>query len=216
MLIPKVALLDPELTISLPAEITATSGMDALTQCVEAYISRKAKPLAAVMALDGARRIAAHLSTAYHHGDDLTARGEVMLGALQSGIALGNSGLGAAHGIAAALGAMYGIPHGLACAILLPEVMDINAPHVGEKITSLAGALTGGAFSGSTDEAAKKVCEKIRQLNAEVQIPQSLDLYEISKEDIPDIAARSGGSSMSGNPVELSGDQVEEILRRLI
>lgn len=214
-LIPKVALVDPALTLSLPSEQTAFSGMDALTQCIEAYVSRKAQPIAATLALEGITHGARGLLTAVQDGTNLAAREAMSLCSLLSGLALANSGLGAVHGIGAALGALFEIPHGLACAITLPAVMAFNLPANPQGYATVGIALTGKSYASPAAAAIAGV-EFIRHLSAEIGIPRQLGDLGIQASDIPRIAQNSGGSSMQGNPREMSEADVISLLGEIL
>lgn len=215
-LIPNIALLDPELTLDLPPNITAQSGMDALTQVIEAYISRKAQPLASAIAIDGIRRIGNSILAAYENGNDLSAREQVLLGAHESGIALANAGLGAVHGLASAFGALYAIPHGLACAILLPHVLKRNLPGLPDRAKEIAVALSNGQFSGSNEDASDYVIFFVEQLNEKLGIPCTFADFDIPSQDIDAIVSQSRGSSMSGNPVDLSDGEIAELVEKVL
>lgn len=209
-LIPRVALLDPELTVTVPPRVTADSGMDALTQLVEAYVSKKAQPIPQALCLYGIELAGKYLVRVVTDGNDLEARSGMLLASLLSGLALANSGLGAAHGIAAALGALKNISHGRACAMLLPHVMRFNmtAGVAGyEKIARVWGINTPGG-SGITD--------KVEDMLNQVGIPKSFSPHEVCDADITALVNASRGSSMSGNPVELSDDQIAGILKNLL
>ena len=214
-LIPNIALVDPELTLGVPPQITAYCGMDALTQLIEPYTSKKAKPFTDALAIYGIPFIARSLLKAVRDGSNLPARTDMALGSLLSGCALANSGLGAAHGIAASLGANFGIPHGLACGILLPHVMKMNMTAETGKFADIGEALTGMHFS-DRKRAAEAGVEFVRKLAEDIGIPTNLKSFGITKEDIPSLAKNSRGSSMSGNPVELSNEELEGFLMNLI
>ncbi|NIA31373.1 MAG: iron-containing alcohol dehydrogenase, partial [Actinobacteria bacterium] len=139
----------------------------------------------------------------------------MLLAALLSGLALANSGLGAAHGIAAALGALAGIPHGKACAVLIPHVMRINLPYCIEGFAAIAGALADNV-EGTMDEKANRAVEIVSSLCEGVGIPQKLSAKEVNPKLIPALVKNSRGSSMSGNPVKLSDEKIESILRTVI
>lgn len=126
MMIPSVAIVDPELTYGMPPDVTASTGMDALTQVIESFVSKKANPLTDVVAREGILRGARSLFKAFVNGHDTQARADMCLTSLFSGLALANSGLGAVHGFAGPIGGMYAIPHGKVCACLLPAVMKYN------------------------------------------------------------------------------------------
>lgn len=214
-MVAKVAVVDPLLTLSVPPMQTAYSGMDALTQLIEAYISRKANPITDALALAGIEKVGQYLLRAYQNGQDVLAREEVMLGALYSGICLSNAGLGAVHGIAAALGAHVGIPHGLACAVLLPLVLEINLPACEEKLANVGEILAGQAFSTNM-EAAKAGILFIKELNHQMSIPKDFKAWGIGKEQCSILARDSFSSSMSGNPVQLSQQEWTEKISQWI
>src|SRR5580704_6326262 len=125
-MLPQVALVDPELTYDLPPQLTATTGMDALTQLIEAFVSVKANPLTDAICREGMLRAARSLRCAYEHGDDVSARQDMCVASLFGGMALANAGLGAVHGLSSPLGGIFDAPHGALCAALLPHVMEVN------------------------------------------------------------------------------------------
>ncbi len=215
LLLPSVALLDPELTLTLPARITAETGMDALTQLIESYVSNKAQPIPSALAIYGIRLVGQHLREAVHNGSNLQAREGMMLAALLSGIALANSGLGAAHGIAAALGGSANIPHGRACAMLLPLVMRANLSACVERFARIAEALT-GEHEPNQSAAAEKAVTFVEELRRDIGISDKFTEGEIEERDIPALVSGSFGSSMKGNPLPLSKEQVEKIIRELL
>lgn len=214
-LLAKVAVVDPELTITAPQNVTAWSGMDALTQLIEAYLSKKAQPVTDALALSGMKSVAVGLLRAYRDGGDIEAREAMAYGSCLSGICLANAGLGADHGLAAAFGAVEGTPHGLICAVLLPHVMEINMPHAGAKAASLAEALTGRAWAVPEDNA-KAVTGFIHELAGQLGIPPRLGLKETGPERLEKLCGAVSRSSMSGNPVELSREDVLSLIRLVI
>jgi alcohol dehydrogenase class IV len=214
-LVARVALLDPELTVSLPGPLTAETGMDAYTQLIESYISLKAQPIPQALALYGVPLVDKYLGTAVRHGSDLEAREAMLLAGLLSGIALANSGLGAAHGIAAALGAVCGIPHGRACAMLLPKVLEFNLPSCITPYCQLYGQLT--TFTVDSElAAAEAFVNRVERLSRDIGIPQSFTPAELPVDKVPEVAAASFGSSMSGNPVKMEEHDIEKLIRKLI
>ncbi len=214
-MIPAVALIDPELTLSLPPSQTAHSGMDAMTQLIEAYVTQKANPMTDALSLYGIRLAAKSMKRAFDNGQDLSAREGMSLAALLSGICLANAGLGAAHGMAAALGCYYGIPHGLACSILLPDTMEMNVPAAVERFAHIGGALT-GKVSGDDLEDSQAGIAFIRELNTHMGIPANLKAYSISSLDIPGLVQASKGNSMKGNPLPLTDDHITKFLNKLL
>ena len=132
-MLPRVALVDPELTYSLPPQVTASTGLDALTQLIEPFVSIRANPMTDAFCREGMRRAARSLRRAYEHGNDVKAREDMSLASLLGGLALANAGLGAVHGIASVMGGMFPAPHGAVCARLLPHVMEINVRALQER-----------------------------------------------------------------------------------
>lgn len=221
----RVALVDPELTLSMPPKVTAYSGMDALTQAIEAYTSRHSGPLTDALSFDAAMRIATYLPRAYTAGDDLLAREQVAAGSLMAGMALAVARLGAVHGMAHAVGETYGIPHGLVCAVLLPAVMEYNCQTVAAKYARLAVALglvkgeKALARVGSGDSwemaAAKELIGYIRKLNQEFDIPTHLGALGLQEADIPRLVEESLPSgSLKANPRPASAADLEHLLRQ--
>lgn len=215
MLIPDIALVDPELTLSLPPKATAYSGMDALTQCIESYVSKKSQPFTDALALEGIRLAGRSLKTAFRTGNDLPARYDMALCSLLSGLSLANSGLGAAHGIGAALGAIHRIPHGLACAVMLPEVMKANFRTDIHKFARVGAALTNQNSNEDPEKLAQDGVDFINELAEFLQIPSKLNELGLKTDDIPEVAQNSGGSSMSGNPRELTEQEIINMLNRM-
>ena len=207
----KLALVDPALTVTVPPSVTASTGMDAITQLIESYTSAKSQPLTdalTIFALKGAPEM---LIRAYDNGGDIEAREHMSRCSLFSGLALANSGLGAAHGIAAALGADFGIAHGTACAMLLPHVMKYNMAGNLTKLADVGNTLTGTNESDS-ERAALNGIGVIERLNKHLHIPDGLQAVGVTKYDIPKLAADSMGSSMSGNPVKMDVKACEAFL----
>lgn len=200
-LYPDIALVDPLLTVSLPPAQTAACGMDALTQLIEAYVSRKSNPITDALALYGMGIAARALPRAYQNGEDIKAREEMALSSLLSGICLANAGLGAAHGIAAALGCLYAIPHGIACAILIPHVMRLNVQAAPERFARVGRALTGR--DGEDREMADAAVTFVAELTEGIGIPADLSQYHIPASDAYRIAGTVSTSSMSGNPLPM-------------
>ncbi len=216
LMLPRAALVDPELTYSLPPNVTASTGMDALTQCLEPFVSHAASPLTDPLCTDGLKRAARSLRRACENGSDAEARADMSLVSLFGGLALANAKLGAVHGFAGPLGGMFPIPHGVACAALLPHVMaaNINAlkkrqpdsPSL-RRYTEAARLLTGRADATAEDGAAWA-----RDLGAALAIPP-LSAFGIRAEHFPEIVDKSArASSMKGNPIPLTPDELAAIL----
>jgi alcohol dehydrogenase class IV len=209
--VPLVAVVDPELTVTQPPHVTASSGMDAITQLVESFISNRRKPIPQMLAPEGLCLALKWLTTAYREPDHREAREAMAQAALLSGICLANAGLGMAHGIAAALGVVAGIPHGLACAMMLPAALRANRTVVGRELAYLTRHALEKDFPND-DAAVDALIEAVEQLRADLHLPQKLREIGVSQEMIPKIAAGSFGTSMSGNPRPMSQGEIEDIL----
>ncbi|MFF7709221.1 iron-containing alcohol dehydrogenase [Pseudomonas sp. NPDC007930] len=166
-----VAILDPELTLGLPAAITAATGMDALTHAIEAYVSRFHQPLTDHFALEAIRLIGAHLRTAVHHGENLDAREAMLTASLYAGLAFGSAATGMVHGLAMPLGGQFEVPHGVANAMLLPYVMRFNLVAALERYRDIAVALGEPVAGLSVRDGAERSLSAVRQLAHDVGIP---------------------------------------------
>lgn len=218
LMLPRVALVDPELAVGLPPETTAATGMDALTQVIEPYTCCRTNPLTDTICRDAVPRIARSLRRAFANGADLDAREDLALGSLFGGLALANSGLGAVHGFAAPLGGMFPVPHGAVCAVLLPPVMETNLKALRERYSEsetvtryeeIARWLTGD--ENATAEAG---VDWVRQLAADLKIP-SLRTHGVKESDLPPLIGNAGtASSMKANPLPLTEAELEGIVRQ--
>jgi alcohol dehydrogenase class IV len=187
-LVPDAAYIDPALTVSVPASVTASTGIDALAHCLEAYTNNFAHPVVDLIALEGVRIIAANLQRACENGHDLEARAQVALGSMYGGMCLGPVNTAAVHALSYPLGTTYHVPHGLSVALLLPYVMEYNLPAAPERHAKLALVL--GATPGSSDtETAQRGIEQIKKLIHNCGLPASLDELKIPYEDIENMAA---------------------------
>ncbi len=211
-LIAAYAIIDPELTLDLPVTVTGLSGLDALTQLIEAFVSKKSKPLPRALVKDAFPRMFKALKVLTNKPADLQARTDAAFGALVSGIALANSGLGAAHGFASGIGGMFDVPHGLICAVFLAPVLLANASAIHGQITDLVQS---GEFSIRGD-AFEWLLGGIDELIKGFELERVFKSYGIPISRITEIAERSMGSSMSGNPVELTQGDRENILREVL
>jgi alcohol dehydrogenase class IV len=218
-LLPRVALIDPELSIPVPPDVTARTGMDALCQCIEAYTSTGANPLTDTLALEGITRAARSLERAYLNGADLDAREDMALAALNSGIALANAGLGAVHGFAAPLGASFPVPHGTVCAALLAPVMAANVEALraaggGDKLARYAtiGRRLIGRSEISDEEAIQESIAFVQRLCEDLKIPR-LGQFGITPVDVNRIVTLAQkSSSMKFNPVVLPAETLRQVL----
>jgi alcohol dehydrogenase class IV len=211
-----VALVDPLLTVSCPPPVTAASGLDALTQCLEPFVSVQATPLTDGLAREGLRRAWTGLRAAYADGEDLAARADMATCSLLGGMALANAKLGAVHGLAGVVGGTADVPHGVACAALLVPVIEANVrgarvspagADVLERYTEAAGLLTGRPGASVEDGLAW-----IRETLTLLQVP-GLATFGLESQQADDIAAKAlVSSSMKGNPVPLSHADLKAIL----
>lgn len=212
-LVPRVALVDPELTASLPPAQTAHSGLDALTQLIESYLSSRAQPVPQALALEGLSGLPQALIAAYEAGTNQAARERVAHAALLSGMALANSGLGLAHGVAAALGAECNVPHGLACAVMLPIALDVNREVAADHLARLGEVLAGRRF----DQSAKAIDAAFQQVDTlltRLHIPRRLSELGVTAQQIPALVKGSRGNSMNGNPRQLTDAELHALLEQ--
>jgi alcohol dehydrogenase class IV len=215
-MLPRLAVVDPELMLDLPAALTASTGLDALTQLIEPYVSIRANPMTDMFCLDGIRRAARALPRAFENGQDREARTDMAFAALLGGLSLANAGLGAVHGFAAPVGGEFSAPHGAICAALLPHVMEVNIKALrardpdGEALRrygTIAQILTGDPKAGPQEGTswAANLCRSLR-------IPP-LGSYGLVEGDIPGLVEKAArASSMKGNPIVLTSDELQEIL----
>ena len=189
VLIPKYAVLDARLTLSLPPHLTATTGMDALTHAVEAYIGRSTTRQTRQEALEATRLVFANVERAYRNGKDYEARSSMLTAAYRAGIAFSRSYVGYVHAVAHSLGGQYNVPHGLANAVLLPYVLESYGSCIHRKLHDLAVAAGVASPQEEDARAAAKFIRAIRQLNARMGIPETLE--GIRPEDIPVMAAHA-------------------------
>jgi alcohol dehydrogenase class IV len=219
LMLPKVAVVDPDLLVGLPGPTIAASGMDALSQLIEPLLSQRANPLSDALARDGIRRSARSLRRAYEEGMEHAAvREDLALASLLGGMCLANSGLGAVHGIAAAAGARLAAPHGAVCAAVLAAAMEVNLRALRDRTPEhpalLRMAEVATLLTGRPDADLEDAIAWLQELSAALSIP-GLASYKLSEEEIPAVvAAAQKASSMRGNPIELSDAEVTEIVAR--
>ena len=211
-MLPRIALVDPELTYGLPPDVTASTGLDALTQLIEPYVSIRANPLTDALCVDGIARIARALRTAYHDGANKDARNNMSLASLFGGLALANAGLGVVHGFAAPLGGSWKAPHGALCAALLPYGMAANVAAMRARVPqhpALARYATiARLLTGDPDAHAEDGIEWVRELCAELKIP-GLRTWGISESDLPAVVDKAAqASSMKANTLSLTRDEL--------
>lgn len=211
-IVPRIALVDPELTVSAPPSVTAASGMDAITQLFESYISRKAQPIPQALAMHGLRLALPAIGEAVRNGGSQSAREAMSHAAMLSGMCLANSGLGMAHGVAPALGVHCRVPHGAACALMLPVALRVNRQARLEDLARLAHTLGIQGPTNTPEGAVDALIAHVESICDEVGVPRRLSDLDISADQIPALVASSRGSSMSGNPQELSDEELTQIL----
>ncbi len=187
-LYPDAALLDPELTVSVPPHITAATGIDAFTHAIEGYLSTQAHSISDMYALEAIEMISRNLPQAYANGDNIEARSAMLMGSLLAGKALATAGVGLVHAMAYPLGGMFGIPHGLANAVLLPYVVEYNLIGNPGKYAAVAEVMGYDTTDMPLREAAALVVEAIFNLNNDVGIPSSLADLDIPIEKVPEMA----------------------------
>jgi len=216
LMLARLAVVDPELTLDLPPAITAYTGLDALTQVIEPYVSSRANPLTDGFCVEGMRCGSRSLRRAYHNGRDVEARTDMSLASLLGGLALANAGLGVVHGFAAPLGGMFPAPHGAVCAALLPRGMEVNIRALRartpeseslRRYEEIARLLT-----GRPNAAAEDGVEWVRAICQELNIPP-LSSYGIREADVPVLVEKaSRASSIKANPIELTANELGEVL----
>ncbi|MFA7363469.1 MAG: iron-containing alcohol dehydrogenase [Aminobacteriaceae bacterium] len=215
--IPDCVLLDPEATVSLPANITATTGLDAFCHAIECFISKKRNPFSDLYAIEAIRLINRSLLRAFQDGGDLEAREDLLLAAFYGGMCIASSSTVAVHALSYPLGGRYRIPHGLSNAILLPWVMDFNRDAVAERFARVAAAM--GIPAGADDEeTSKKTVEGIFTLVRALGIPSDLRELGVRKEDLDDIvaAAMKVTRLLDNNPKQVSPEDARGIYLKLL
>jgi alcohol dehydrogenase class IV len=186
-LVPDAAYVDPELMLSMPPAVTASTGLDALTHCIEAFANRFAHPLVDTFALEGVRLIAGALLRAVREGSDLAARTAMARGSLYGGLCLGPVNTAAVHALAYPLGGEFHIAHGVSNALLLPHVLAFNLPAATERYAAIAQALGCDAAS-SAEATARRGLDHVRRLSEDCGIPLKLSLHGVARESIPRMA----------------------------
>jgi len=212
MMLPRVAVVDPELTYGLPPAVTAYTGLDALTQLIEPYVSVRSNPLVDALCIDGIKRVAGALRRAYYDGKDRDSRRDMALASLFGGLALANAGLGVVHGFAAPLGGHWKAPHGALCAALLPHGMAANVAALQarsprhpalDRYVAISRLLT-----GRNEASAEDGIGWVRSLCVELDVPP-LRAWGITEADLPGIVEKAArASSMQANPLPLTDEEL--------
>ncbi|MHA1602866.1 MAG: iron-containing alcohol dehydrogenase [Promethearchaeota archaeon] len=215
-IVPHVAVLDPELTVSLPPHITSTTGMDALTHAVEAYIGLHGTKFTNENAEKATKMIFDNLEKAYSNGADLEVRNNMALAAYYAGIAFTRASVGYVHAIAHNLGGLYGVPHGLANAIVLPYVLEEYGKSAYKKLAKLAVAGDLGTSDGSDEELAQKFIQKVKDLNKNMAIPTFVK--ELKEADIPLLTKRALKEGNPNYPVPkiLDTESMSNLIKKLL
>lgn len=216
LMLPRVALVDPELTYEMPRTITACTGLDALTQLIEPYVSSRANPLVDALCMDGISRVGGALRRAYNDGGDRDARSDMALGSLFGGLALANAGLGVVHGFAAPLGGSWKAPHGALCAALLPHGMAANVAALRRRAQQHPAleryAVLARLLTGLPEASAEDGIEWVRSLCAELNVP-ALHTWGVTEADLPGVVEKAAhASSMKANPLQLTSGELLELV----
>lgn len=220
LMLPNIALIDPELTYHLPPAITASTGLDALTQVLEPFVSSKPNPLVDAICREGLLRSARSLRRVYEQGDDPAAREDMAVASLCGGLALANAALGAVHGFAGPIGGMFPAPHGAVCARLLPFVIAANVhalqTRAPESPTLQRYAEVTRILTGRSNATVNDGVKWVQELCAALHVPH-LSAYGMSASDIPVVAENAAkASSMKGNPIVLIHDELRDILTQAL
>ncbi len=214
-LLPDVAIVAPEMTVSMPKSVTAASGIDALVHAIEAYLSVHASPITDALAIQAMKMISTNLPKAYAKADNVEAREQMATASLMAGMAFGNAGVGAVHALAYPLGGRYHIAHGVSNALLLPYVMEWNKLACVERFRDIATALGEKVEHLSDADAATKAVDAMKRLCSSVNIPTGLRSFDIPEDAITAMAedASKVERLLKNNPRQLSKDDIEEIYR---
>jgi alcohol dehydrogenase class IV len=212
---PKLAILDPALTLNLPQGITASTGMDALTHAIESYTSKAASPISQALAIQAVKMIGENLTKCYFVGTDIEARENMLVASLMAGAAFAQSRLGNVHAISHTLGGVFNIPHGFANAALLPFVMKFNLPACAEQYKDIAVALGNDVSGLSTMEAAEKAIDTVIEMNKSMNIPLNIQELGVSLEYLPKLvqdSMRSGNVLI--NPRLTKAGDIQSIIEK--
>ena len=213
LMLPRLVIVDPELTVSVPRDTTAHTGLDAITQLIESYISRRTAPIPQSLCRQGLQLALPALPIAVADGSSRAAREAMSHAALLSGMALANSGLGLAHGVAAALGVTCQVPHGLACAVMLPTALRVNRDVSRQQLAELEGLFE--PTNSHDPSGADRFIARIERLCGDIGIPGRLREIGVARDQLPDLVRGSRGNSMSSNPRDVSDTELSELLEQL-
>ncbi|MDF9463737.1 iron-containing alcohol dehydrogenase [Bacillus sp. FSL K6-0273] len=215
--IPKVAIIDPVLTSSLPPQITAATGIDALCHAIEAYISKVSQPLTDVLALSAIESIMKHLRIAYEDGRNMEAREAMMIASLQAGIAFSNASVTLVHGMSRPVGALFHVPHGISNAILLPTVLEFTKTSAMKRLAKIGRSLNKDLYSNSDEEVADYTLGEIKKLCFDLRIP-NLKEYGIDEIEFENAISKMASDAIesgspANNPRVPSYDEIKELYR---
>lgn len=215
--IPAVAIVDAELMYSLPASLTAATGMDALTHAIEGYITKGAWALSDMFEIEAIRMISRNLPTAVAEPSNAVARDAMAVAQYVAGMAFSNVGLGLVHGMAHPMGSLFDIPHGVANALLLPTIMEWNMPACLDKYPAIAEAMGVDVSEMTREEAAQAACIAVRNLAIRVGIPQHLSELGITEKDIKALSEQAIADVCTpGNPREVTIEDIVELYRKVL
>ncbi|AOW11370.1 lactaldehyde reductase [Flavobacterium gilvum] len=213
--IPILSIVDAELMLTLPASVTAATGMDALTHAIEGYITKGAWEMSDMFELKAIEMITKHLPTAVKNPSDVTARDGMAVAQYIAGMGFSNVGLGLVHGMAHPLGAYYDIPHGVANALLLPIVMEFNTKSSIGKYAEIARAMGVSVVGLSTEEAAQAAVKAVKDLAIEVGIPEKLRLLNVKEEDLKSLSKSAFEDVCTpGNPTDVTIEDILELYKK--
>ena len=217
---PTVALVDYELSLSVPARTTADTGIDAMTHAIEAYVSKKASVYTDTQAIAAMKLLGPNLRKVYHNGNDLQAREKMMLGSTLAGVAFSNASVALVHGMSRPIGAFYHVPHGLSNAMLLPTVTEYSIPAAAERYADCARAIGVADSSDNTKQANQKLMEELYALNEELQVP-SPEAFGIDREHfLGNLSSMANQALASGSPANNprvpDANEIIELYKKLL
>ncbi len=216
--IPTLALLDPELTVSLPPNLTASTGMDALTHAIESYVGKSATPITDMFALKAMELIWEGLPIAVKRGGDISARSKMLLGSYLAGVAIANAGTGASHAISYALSVLCKVPHGASNSMLIPHVMEYSHKSAVEKFVILAQKTGVPVDKLAPEEAALAGCKKVAELTQNIGIPQHLKSFGVTESMLPQLVSMSMQltGAINNNPGLFTKEAAMQILQKIL
>ncbi len=215
--IPAIAIVDAELMYTLPKSLTASTGLDALTHAIEGLITKGAWEMSDMFEIKAIEMITRYLETAVNEPNNVEARNGMAVAQYIAGMAFSNVGLGVVHGMAHPLGAIFDVPHGVANALLLPTIMEFNAPAALDKYVDIAKAMKVYKDGMTKEDAAQAACDAVRQLSIRVGIPQHLTEIGIKESDLPKLAKSAFADVCTpGNPREVTEEIILELYKQVL